>query len=61
MQKNGPLTGDTIGIGSDFWPWRLKFKMAEMKMYSIVLNISWLLTYSSKDILILMFCTSLGH
>ena len=52
---------EASGIGSDFWPWGLKFKMVEMKIHSIIVNISWVYTHSLNDILILMFCTSLGH
>ena len=57
------LIFEAHGIGSNCWPWRLKFHMAEINInliHSIVYNITFqVYTRSSQDILILMFCTSL--
>ena len=57
------LTFEAHGIGSDCWPWRLKFHMAEINInliHSIVYNITFqVYTRSTKDILIFMFWASL--
>ena len=50
------------GIGYDFWPQRLKFKTAEMKTRSSTQsNIFRVYTRSPQDILMSIFCTSLGQ
>ena len=52
--QNAILIFEAHRIGSDCWPQRLKFKIAEVNIHSIRVY-----THSSQDILILMFCTSL--
>ena len=65
--KHGLLKEDAIlifevrVIGSDCWPRSLKFKMMEMKIQLFTsINLPSVHTVI-KDILILMFCTSLGQ
>jgi len=65
--KHGLLTEDAIlifevyVIRSDCWPQSLKFKMVEMKIQFIdCINLPSVQMFI-KDILILMFCTSLGQ
>ena len=56
------LTFESPGFENSWLPQKLKHQMVEMKIHSIIINIFWVLYIrSSQDILILIFCTSLGQ